>query len=387
LSEHVSIISAIPLREPRVKWLWKSNLHPFCNNEAAEWCPYSDVETTIIEEAFQKKLPDALLDNYHIDFSQFLQITNSNIQQQRPVKRTIGEHSSVSVRKDRFVSNSISPLKNFRDISCFIDNSIGLLYNHLNLDRKNPLFDSATQRILVEKAAEGLIIESKKVGKQREGAWMAKQLLEIQDDSEQLARCCVRLYCMDSFLYRKLNEILRSRDDHHNDSVWYSKLVTLGPFALLSDKLALRETGQWMTVYRGANLPDDLIKNFHQSYKWIQFPAFTSTTRNHEVDEMCANNVLFCVNIRALDRSLDVAPYSPYPDEEKQQLFDLDFTFQVRSCDFDIVENKWIIHLSANELFSFDFFVDETLGHVLTDPDRFINQVVPLSSLALSRPE
>jgi hypothetical protein len=128
-----------------------------------------------------------LLDDYHIDFSHLLQISNSNIQQQRPVKRTIGKHSSVSVRKDRLISNSISPLNAFRDISCVIDNFIGLLYSHLNIDRRNPSFDSAAQRMLVKKAAEGLIIESKKVGKQREGEWMAKQLLKVQDNSEQLA--------------------------------------------------------------------------------------------------------------------------------------------------------------------------------------------------------
>jgi hypothetical protein len=36
--------------------------------------------TAIIEDTFQKNFPDVLLNNYHIDFRQLLQISNTNIQ-------------------------------------------------------------------------------------------------------------------------------------------------------------------------------------------------------------------------------------------------------------------------------------------------------------------
>ncbi len=71
--------------------------------------------------------------------------------------------------------------------------------------------------------------------------------------------------------------------------------------------------------------------------------------------------------------------YSSSPDEE-EQLLGPDFTFQVRSCDFDTLKKKWIIYLSANELLPFDIFMGEALDLVVINPDRFAQQVVPLQS-------
>jgi hypothetical protein len=69
---------------------------------------------------------------------------------------------------------------------------------------------------------------------------------------------------------------------------------------------------------------------------------------------MYANNVLFCINIRVFDRSLDVALYSLYPDKE-EQLARMNFCHLI-------------------------FFMGKTLDLVLTNPDRFTPQVVPLQS-------
>ncbi len=64
-------------RRQRIQWMWKSNANPFSLTEPDQWSAYSDVETRMIEEAFQKKQTEALLDDYHIDFKQLVQISNT----------------------------------------------------------------------------------------------------------------------------------------------------------------------------------------------------------------------------------------------------------------------------------------------------------------------
>ena len=65
---------------------------------------------------------------------------------------------------------------------------------------------------------------------------MAQELL-MAVTPEEAWKCCVRLYCMESFLYRKLNECMRLVGDDQYEAVWKSKVCTFGPFALLLSSL------------------------------------------------------------------------------------------------------------------------------------------------------
>ena len=44
----------------RVEWMWKSNADPWTSSQKEEWRTYSDVETAIIEQAYQAKLSEAI---------------------------------------------------------------------------------------------------------------------------------------------------------------------------------------------------------------------------------------------------------------------------------------------------------------------------------------
>ncbi len=101
----------------RIEWMWKSNPEPWNSAQKEEWRSYSDVETAIIEEAYQKKLPEALIDNYHINFKQSVQILNSNENNQRPVKRVERGRSTsqVRLREARFMPNPIHPSTPFAE--------------------------------------------------------------------------------------------------------------------------------------------------------------------------------------------------------------------------------------------------------------------------------
>ncbi len=85
-----------------------------------EWSFHSDIETAIIKEAYQMKLSEALIDNYHINFKQFVQISNTNESSQRPVKRIVrGKSTSeVRLREARFMPNPIHPSTPFAE-HCF----------------------------------------------------------------------------------------------------------------------------------------------------------------------------------------------------------------------------------------------------------------------------
>ncbi|CAF4683923.1 unnamed protein product, partial [Didymodactylos carnosus] len=57
--------------QPRAQWYWKSNSDPWSTNGDEEWTKYSDIESAIIEEAFNQKNKTKLaeLDNYSINLN------------------------------------------------------------------------------------------------------------------------------------------------------------------------------------------------------------------------------------------------------------------------------------------------------------------------------
>src|SRR4051812_4902450 len=86
----------------RIQWMWQSNANPFSKTEPAEWSPYDDVDNLIIEEAFANNETHAMLDDYHIDFKNKMQISNNNEKNQRHVKRLICNRDDNHVRGERF---------------------------------------------------------------------------------------------------------------------------------------------------------------------------------------------------------------------------------------------------------------------------------------------
>ena len=163
LDEHNSsnMTETLSIR-PCIEWLWKSI-------DTDEWYSCSNVESMIIEKAFQKKLEKAFIDDYYIDFKRFVQISNNNFEEQRPIKRTVNERMQSGVRQERFTENPINPSACFTKRS-FSDREpfYNAFYEHFNFsDSVSPLNNTASFRLIVEKAASGLNIEGTNVGKKR----------------------------------------------------------------------------------------------------------------------------------------------------------------------------------------------------------------------------
>ncbi|CAF1206772.1 unnamed protein product [Adineta ricciae] len=216
------------------------------------------------------------------------------------------------------------------------------------------LADDKIACFMVEKAAEGLITEGKLIGKQQEGKWMADQLLYFKEDSfEEIAKCCVWLYCKESFVYKKLNEIMRLDGDEDHALLFQSKVPTLGPFAYLLRNFKLSTSLKKSTVYRGDNLSNNLIGKWQKEKEnargyYRQLTAFTSTSRSREKAEFMDCNVLFIFDINECFDGYDVSPFSCLNEEEF--LLDPGTLFHIVSCQFDVNKKKWLIHLKSSML-------------------------------------
>ena len=330
-----------------VEWMWKSNSDPWNTSQREEWRSYSDVETAIIEQAYQAKLSEAVIDDYHINLKKSVQISNSNTSNQRPIKRVERGRSTtgMKLREARFMPSPIHPATPFTDQVFFLG-FVGEIFTMFNVNESKALDEPANRRRMIQKAAEGIITEGKLVGKQKEAEWMAQQLLNVIDKSNQeVWECCAHLYTMESFLYQKMNEYMRLCGDASHKNLWKSKMQTFGPFAYILSMYTHSKDFKKMYLYRGANLSDDLIQKFRTNNgAYLMFPAFTSTSRNRAKAEQFGNT-LFIIHTNTSSGN-DVAPLSDYPDEE-ETLLNADFSFHIRSCVFDQEKNKWIINISS----------------------------------------
>jgi len=138
-----------------------------------------------------------------------------------------------------------------------------------------------------------------------------------------------------------------------HEQVWRSKVATLGPFCLLlwdnpfNSKMIKPKT----ILYRGADLPDDLITSFRDECSkdpkpWHTFQAFTSCSRNRSVAEQFGN-VLFIMETR-IAFTVDLSEISEYDDEEEELLFP-GISFQIERVESEPNKNKHMIYLTLQQ--------------------------------------
>ncbi|CAF3676415.1 unnamed protein product [Rotaria sp. Silwood1] len=173
---------------------------------------------------------------------------------------------------------------------------------------------------VVKEAAQGIIEEGEKVGKLIAAKYIADALLQAFKDDD-LWRCCIYLYTLESFLYRCINRALRDED--------ITKLKSLGPYCYLlhwsligdqSVNVSNNKEKQLFTgiVYRGMNLEEWAIESYKTAKgSYRSWPAFTSTTKNREIASLFGN-VLFIIDIQNdVFISQDISMVSQMKDEEE----------------------------------------------------------------------
>ena len=360
----------------RIEWQWKSNPDPWSKTQPAEWARYSDVQNMIIEDAFQRKLPTATLDGYYIDFKHGVQILSSDSSKQRPVQRLVrGEHER-KLREERFAFDPVAPKRPVGGEYGWVSPFIIEVRRHLGLKKAQlPSKDPSLIPMLVDKAAQGIVDEGKQLGRTQEAKQMAQLLLEKKSAEMKVVwQCCVHLYSLESFLYKKINEVMRLIGDNSQEQVWRSKIPTLGPFCLLLwDDPSNKTMKTKITLYRGATLTEEQIDTYRQMAEhpneYRSFQAFTSTSRNREKAEEFGKT-LFIMYVEFAFIA-DISSLSAYKAEE-EELITPGVCFSVQKVEFDQKSNKHLVYLKLRQRFSGEsrrfFFITEL--HPSFSPDE-----------------
>ncbi|CAF0909559.1 unnamed protein product [Didymodactylos carnosus] len=154
--------------QPRAQWYWKSNSEPRSTNGKEEWTKYSDIESAIMEEALNRKNATKLveLDNYSINLNDSIQISKSDPNKQRPIKRVlISRNESQGLREERFF---LPPLS-----KTFSDDWGESAYTFLSQWKQGKELSDAE---IVNEAANGIIIEGNQLRQHCASQYIARQL-------------------------------------------------------------------------------------------------------------------------------------------------------------------------------------------------------------------
>jgi hypothetical protein len=133
------------------------------------------------------------------------------------------------------------------------------------------------------------------------------------------------------------------------ETVWRSKIETLGPFCLLlwDDPFNNKPNTSNQLLYRGANIPTAMIKAFkdRSPNEYGTFQAFTSCTRNRRFAEMFGNTV-FIMKVKYAF-TMDISSFSEFPEEE-EVLVAPGVCFTMDHVVFDTTTNKYLIYLELD---------------------------------------
>ncbi|CAF2077049.1 unnamed protein product [Rotaria magnacalcarata] len=283
----------------------ESNPNPFDENEDKEWKRYPDFENKFIENSYQNQEKEVELNNYKIDFTRNIQFDKQYRYKQRPVKRQIIDISNY-VRQERFCFPE-EPLKSFANHGKEADLYTSWFIKHYEIadtDNKN-LYPIA------ELAAQGILIEGKLLNQEFDAHQTGDELKCCKSD-EEIKRCAARLYSVESFLYKLLNQTLINEG--------MSKIETLGPLChLLNANMYCDVFDKEQIVYRGANLTDGILEEYKNAiHTTIQWLSFTSTSKVRQVSENFGNT-LFIIRLheKSVQSQFDLSSVSYYPEEQE----------------------------------------------------------------------
>jgi hypothetical protein len=328
------------------QWMWQSNSNPWSTTQTPEWSCYSEVNNTIIEEAYRTKKKQAILDNYYLDFSQMVQIANNDNNKRRPIKRVIKNSDSRDDVQNGKAFSASAPA--FAPVKASVFNRPGAFGDFIWEAYLLGQWRNVPQEIRVERAAQGIIEEGKKIGKQMEGEKIAQHLLEVKYGTrKEIWRRCAYLYSLESFLYKELNETLRLVNLEEHKQEWRSKLETLGLFAWFLFDFPQDADEFEGHVYRGVELKEEDISSYKdaaETGELLAFPDFAATSVNRSKAEPFGNTVFIISVNRSRETSFGVADLSEYPDEEERLLIP-GFLFKVIRVEFNAATKKHLIYL------------------------------------------
>lgn len=180
--------------------------------------------------------------------------------------------------------------------------------------------------------------EGKLLNKEFDAQRMSEMMKNCKNEKEIL-NCAIHLYTRDSFLFKLVNSTLRNDD--------FSKVETLGPLCYLIREHLFHadKSNERITLYRGTILTEEMIEEYRQAIgKWIQWSAFTSTTKNRLVAEIYQGNTLFIITVVSGYFTRNITALSQFEDEE-EILLTANLHFKIDEVISDPDSKKYVIKM------------------------------------------
>ena len=300
------------------------NVSQFFRNRLHGWIQHRNIETQIIETAYQERRSEVVLEQIRIDFEKCMQCNQSNPQEQCLVISQSDCRGGANLREERFYSEIISTANSYGSaqawcpfLDAWLNSSAG----------KKALVNYSSA---IDACIEGILHEAKqdRSSKEAEVKWMIEQLRSCKDKPRRdTARHCLHLYTRESFLFRVLNTAIRDGD--------HSKLQTMGPLCFLMRSYSNGCKEFVGKTYRGVNLSPAAIETYKQAINlWRTWPSYTSTTKSRSMAEIRGNTLLIIkvipLKLSSTSRAYDIENISQFPSEE-EVLLSAGISFQIIS--------------------------------------------------------
>ncbi|CAF1323901.1 unnamed protein product [Didymodactylos carnosus] len=322
--------SMTSLRHREAQWTWKSDSNAASVGETQEWTSYSDVESVIIEEAFQKKdkaIP-VELDDWWIDIANSTATRKHDKNKHTPIKRMpIASHQPQRVKQERY-SGALS-VKPFNEWTYG-----GYWFIKQWKDKQQSDIDDSE---IAEKAADGILIEGNRQQKTIEAKILADHLRQIASkDKLSIYQRALQLYTMETFLYKLVNKTLKENDRTKTDTLGPYCYLVYSSWYMTNDKTSDK-------VYRGLELDALMIDHYKtaigQKKCWF---GFTSTSKDQKVARKFGNTLII-VDMSFVS-GLDLSPHSDFPNEQ-EVLLPAGTKFQIEKVEYTQEETKHHIHV------------------------------------------
>ncbi|CAF3072703.1 unnamed protein product [Rotaria sp. Silwood2] len=334
-------------------WSSHSNWNPSVTHVPVEQRYSFGAGNFVVEEAYKRYQPQAMVANDNIIVDSKYQMPNSNYHKKRAIKEIEHKSKDEHLREERFMGLLISSESSFGGrfgsaSPFFIEIKKYLNFEPNDISSKT----SAMISMFVEKVAQGIIEEGKQIGKERKAEKMAAMLRQKKNEGlEEVWKQCVYLYTSKNFLYKALNTTMKLVGDKEQENIWRSKVPTLGPFCfLLLNNPFNKELTKNKTIYRSANMTPEQIIQYEEMAKnkssHRSFTVYTSCTRNRKKAKALGNTLLI---MEVLDGFImDISPYSKYPEEE-EELITPGVRLCVKSVTFNQKKNRYLINLELRQ--------------------------------------
>lgn len=345
--------------------------------ENDRWIPFTDSVSATIETAFRNGFEETLIpEDYRIDLKYFIQEHLSDRKRRQVIRRwqriptpsfrdeLMDEDESRRYERFSFPLGLVSCCSAGMDTDYYGSPFIAKWYLTFTNGKRDVTFDSIFSALVQGLREEG------KTEKEHILNSIVCNLNKMKDEVHQksekikmeaLEDYCAKLYTKPCFIYRVVNIALRDND--------FNKLHTLGPYCFLvfnyigrhmNDERSIRRRllkaihpvrSKQITVYRGDYISPEMMEKYQQDvedksryFKWL---SFVSTSRDRDVAEKFAQNVLYIINMQDYslrDQFADVSTISSC-QQENEILLQPGVRFQVTKLETDKMKLP-IVHVN-----------------------------------------